>query len=310
MPRRRARGAARGFVALGALLGLCAAPSLARREGPRRDEPIGESGGRPLDVIEAERRLTLDEADDLERRLQALSGAQDRRKGRLRVRLRSLYKLTQGGFGRLVLGADSPRELYVRRNGARQIISRDLEELQALRDELRELGEEQAELRERLGRVAQLEAEAAQARAQAQQAERRQIAGLGALRGALPRPVSPGAIVAPFGRDPVDRGLEAFRHGAELSAEPGAPVKAVAPGQVRYAGEMSGLGRGVVVAHAGGYLTLYGRIDRTQVQVGDAVQAGTTLGRAVYPRVFFELSLSDIPLDPEPWLASRGARAE
>ena len=42
---------------------------------------------------------------------------QDRRRERLKVRLRALYKLSQGGFGRLLLGADSPRELYVRRNG-------------------------------------------------------------------------------------------------------------------------------------------------------------------------------------------------
>ncbi|MCS6912116.1 MAG: M23 family metallopeptidase [Myxococcales bacterium] len=278
------------------------------RPGDLAGDVVSELRQRPLDAIESERRLTLAEAADLERRLKTLGEAQERGKARLRIRLRALYKLSQGGFARLLLGADSPHELYLRRRGARQIIGRDLEELHALRNELKEVAAEQAELQQQMLRLQHLDAEAAAARAQLHAGLDRPLAGLGELRGLLPRPVSPGSIVAPYGREVVDRGLEIFRHGAELAAEPGSPVRAVAAGQVRYAGELAGLGHGVIIEHAGGYLTLYGRVGRTSVVAGDEVSAGMVLGRALYPRVFFQLALGDIPLDPEPWLADRRSR--
>lgn len=282
------------------------------REPPREPLPGDIEGTvspddsrRPLDAIEAERRITVAELADLERRMTALGTTRELRKERLRVRLRALYKLSQGGFGRLLLGVERPLEMYGWRDGARRVIARDVEELLALRDELRVLEQEQTRAAQGTARVATLLAEAARARAEGRD---RDLLGLGALRGELPRPVSPGEVLTPYGREVVERGLELYHNGVELSAEPGASVRAVAAGQVRYTGEMAGLSTGVILEHPGGYLTVYGRLSRLLVVPGGRVAAGTVLGQAAAGRVYFQLTLGDLPLDPEPWLASGGRR--
>lgn len=271
------------------------------RPGDIAGDVVEDLSQRPLDAILSEERLTLAEVHDLERRSNILAESQERSRAHLRKRLHALYKLSQGGFGRLLLQSDGLLDMYVRRNGARLIISRDLDELYALRSELRELDSEQAELMDRIARLSQLGTEAARARARLAAGLHRPLQGLGRERGMLPRPVQPGAIVGVFGPQFLEHGLEWFQHGVELSAEPGQKVRAVAAGQVRYTGEVAGQGRGVIVEHEGGYLSLYARLDQIAVVPGDPIAAGTALGRAPFSRVLFQLFLGDLPLDPEPW---------
>jgi len=131
-----------------------------------------------------------------------------------------------------------------------------------------------------------------------------------ASRGKLPPPVA-GRVVRRFGRAVDSEFLtETFRKGVDYEAELGTPVRAVAPGRVRFAGWFSGYGKLVILDHGDDYFSVHGHLDSIDVAVGDAVEAGGRLGRvgetgSLYgPRLYFELRRGRQPLDPAGWLAA------
>ena len=65
--------------------------------------------------------------------------------------------------------------------------------------------------------------------------------------------------------------------GVDYSVPPGTPVRAVAGGQVVFAGRVAG-GLHVTVAHPGGLRTSYSYLSRAAVAPGTAVVRGTLLG--------------------------------
>ena len=90
-------------------------------------------------------------------------------------------------------------------------------------------------------------------------------------------------MVAPvargFGRVVDDEfRTETFRKGVDFAAAAGAPVRAVAPGEVRFAGWFRGYGRIVILDHGDGYFTVSGHLDAVDVAVGDMVGEGDDLG--------------------------------
>jgi len=132
--------------------------------------------------------------------------------------------------------------------------------------------------------------------------------GFARRRGSLPRPV-PGDVVQPFGRVVDAEYLtQTFRNGVEFSARAGDSVRAVAPGQVRFAGWFRGYGRIVILDHGDGYFTVSGHLDEIFVEVGDPVEQGDTVGTAGEtgslsgPRLYFELRRGGQALDPAEWL--------
>jgi septal ring factor EnvC (AmiA/AmiB activator) len=133
-------------------------------------------------------------------------------------------------------------------------------------------------------------------------------ADFGSLRGALPRPVA-GQVARGFGLA-VDEQFrtETFRKGVDFAAEAGAPVRAVAPGEVRFAGWFRGYGRIVILDHGGGYFTVSGHLDQIDVEVGQQVAAGAEVGSVGEtgslsgPRLYFEIRRGAEPLDPALWL--------
>jgi septal ring factor EnvC (AmiA/AmiB activator) len=136
--------------------------------------------------------------------------------------------------------------------------------------------------------------------------------GFAQLAGRLPQPV-PARIAAPFGRVVDDEfGTETFRKGVEFAADAGDSVKAVAPGQVRFAGWFRGYGRIVIVDHGEGYFSVSGHLDQVFVEAGDAVGPGDTLGTVGEtgslsgPSLYFELRASGEPLDPAGWFTATG----
>lgn len=136
-----------------------------------------------------------------------------------------------------------------------------------------------------------------------------------ASQGRLPPPVA-GRVVRGFGRD-VDSEFRTatFRKGIDYEAPLGTPVRAVAPGRVRFAGWFSGYGKLVIVDHGDDYFSVCGHLSELEVAVGDAVAAGSALGRVgetgslAGPRLYFELRRGAQPLDPAGWLAG-GAGVE
>ncbi len=132
-----------------------------------------------------------------------------------------------------------------------------------------------------------------------------------ALRGQLPPPVLA----------PIDRGFgrvidaefrtETFRKGVDFAAPHGEPARAVAAGEVRFAGWFRGYGKLVILDHGDEYFTVSGHLSEIRPGVGDWVEAGQTIGLVgdtgslSGARLYFEIRRGGEPLDPGEWLQAR-----
>jgi septal ring factor EnvC (AmiA/AmiB activator) len=252
--------------------------------------------GRPPEAIDADRAGAEAEVHDLERRARALADQQTLQRARLRQRLLALYKLSNGGLLRLVADSASVAELDARREAVSRVLARDLAELAAVREEARELDLEQARRKEALARAIELGS-------QVPLADVADATGLQLLQGRMKRPVA-GSIVGAFGsaRDPIV-GVQLVRRGIELRSHAGERVRASASGQVRWIGDVPGLGRGIAIDHGDGYTTITARLDDITPAVGDSVTEGMRIARASGTSVYFELAQAATPIDPSGWLA-------
>jgi septal ring factor EnvC (AmiA/AmiB activator) len=123
------------------------------------------------------------------------------------------------------------------------------------------------------------------------------------------------AIASEFGRV-VDAEFrtETFRKGVEFDVALGTAVRAVAAGQVRYAGWFRGYGKLVILDHGEDYFTVSGHLAEIEVEAGDEVSGGEEVGRVGEtgslsgPRLYFEIRRGSEPLDPREWLRSPRAR--
>jgi murein DD-endopeptidase MepM/ murein hydrolase activator NlpD len=128
------------------------------------------------------------------------------------------------------------------------------------------------------------------------------------LRGALSPPVR-GRVELPFGPAPVPGRFTTVRHpGVTWAVGAGAEVHAVARGIVRYAGELNGYGRVVIMDHGTGYHSVYALLSRVEAVVGALVEANECIGLTGVAspgggaRLYFELRYLGDPLDPAEWL--------
>jgi septal ring factor EnvC (AmiA/AmiB activator) len=121
------------------------------------------------------------------------------------------------------------------------------------------------------------------------------------LKGALDWPL-PGVVAVPFGRRRDPRyGTEMPHNGVELEVVEGSPVRAVYPGEVRFAAPFQDLGFTVVIQHPGRVLTLYAGLGELRVAEGDVVVLNTAIGVA-RERLYFEIRVAATPEDPRSWL--------
>ncbi|HPI13079.1 MAG TPA: peptidoglycan DD-metalloendopeptidase family protein [Spirochaetota bacterium] len=85
-------------------------------------------------------------------------------------------------------------------------------------------------------------------------------------------------------------------------------VKATKYGKVTYAGWLGGYGLAVLIAHPGGYKSLYGHLSRITVREGQYVKQGQVIarsgntGRSTGPHLHFELIRSGAHLNPRGYL--------
>jgi septal ring factor EnvC (AmiA/AmiB activator) len=134
------------------------------------------------------------------------------------------------------------------------------------------------------------------------------------LQHELPPPVDV-PIARGFGRV-VDEEFftETFRKGVEYDAPEGAPVRAVADGDVRFAGWFRGFGRLVILDHGDEYFTVSGHLSEMSVEVGDRVSRGDAIGAVGEtgslsgPQLYFEIRRGGAPLDPRDWLQQGDSR--
>ena len=121
--------------------------------------------------------------------------------------------------------------------------------------------------------------------------------------------VSQGFGPTTFWFEPPYAGYPHFHTGLDLVAPFGTPVYAADDGMVALVGSSSsGYGNYVVIAHAGGFDTLYGHLSTSLVKVGQQVTQGTVVGlegstgNSTGPHLHFELRIGQKPVDPTPYL--------
>lgn len=117
-------------------------------------------------------------------------------------------------------------------------------------------------------------------------------------------PVS-GSISSDFGyRDHPTEGEERFHYGVDLAADTGTDINCFADGTVTVVGESSSYGKYCIVAHEGGYSTLYAHCSRVTASSGACVEEGEKIGEvgetgiATGPHLHFELQRDGVYLNP------------
>jgi septal ring factor EnvC (AmiA/AmiB activator) len=134
--------------------------------------------------------------------------------------------------------------------------------------------------------------------------------GFRALRGKLPFPTE-GVVEVGFGKVVNPRfNTITVQKGVDIRAAAGAPVRAVAPGKVVFAGWLRGYGNLLILDHGGGYHTLMAHLDTMKPEVGAEVQGGDEVGtvgdtgslKGAY--LYFEIRKSGQAVDPKSWLTA------
>nr|WP_326184998.1 M23 family metallopeptidase [uncultured Oscillibacter sp.] len=117
-------------------------------------------------------------------------------------------------------------------------------------------------------------------------------------------PVS-GTLTSSFGyREHPVEGEERFHYGVDLAADTGTAINCFADGVVTAVGESSSYGKYCIVAHAGGYSTLYAHCSRVTASSGAAVTEGQKIaevgetGMATGPHLHFEIQQNGTYLNP------------
>jgi murein DD-endopeptidase MepM/ murein hydrolase activator NlpD len=130
-----------------------------------------------------------------------------------------------------------------------------------------------------------------------------------------------GTISQPFGpttntaEPPLTYQGQYFAHfhpGIDIAAPLGTPVRAIAAGQVIFAGPDSTGAVVVQIEHAPNVISLYGHMqDPPAVKVGDVVATGQVIGSVgvtgitTGPHLHFAISLDGLPIDPSAVLPPR-----
>jgi murein hydrolase activator len=136
--------------------------------------------------------------------------------------------------------------------------------------------------------------------------------GLEPLKGKLPWPVNSSDISTESKKVSDDLAKTIKLKGVDFNVLPGSAVKAVADGRVIYSGRMPGLGSICILDHGERSYSLYGRLGKIDVRVGEDIEAGAVLaasqdkegqnsviyfeirknGASVNPKIYFKRSLS------------------
>ncbi len=127
----------------------------------------------------------------------------------------------------------------------------------------------------------------------------------------LPWPIE-GPVIRKFGKivHPIYKTVT-MSNGLDIKASEGEAVLCVAPGQIDYIGWMRGYGKFVIVNHFGGYLTIYGHMNRIDVATDQKVKYGTVLGIVGDTgslngvKLHFQIRKSTETLNPQDWLEKK-----
>jgi septal ring factor EnvC (AmiA/AmiB activator) len=258
------------------------------------------------------------EMEETARRLRALEESIERARPVLAARARSLYKLGELSYLRLLLSVERPSDMFRGYRLVTTLARRDSERIAGFRADLQAQSAARADLQRKAEQVLALRAdldrtrrvlEADRARktrlltdivekkethaayvAELQDAEKQLGQMLGGLAGgevSVPIPAFKGVLAWPVqGRVRVPFGLRkharfdtyTVQNGMEIEAPADEPVHAVHEGTVVFADMFRGYGNMVVLDHGGKHHSLYAHLGEIRVKAGQRLQAGEVLG--------------------------------
>jgi len=131
-----------------------------------------------------------------------------------------------------------------------------------------------------------------------------------AAKGRLRWPAAGGKIVTRYGKQqhPVLHTVTDNK-GIDIGVSSGSAIAAVAPGEVSTIWWLPSYGNLVIVAHDGGYRTVYAHLADINVEEGQKVAAGQSIGQSGEgidgPMIHFEVWRGRETQDPEKWLGPR-----
>jgi septal ring factor EnvC (AmiA/AmiB activator) len=120
-----------------------------------------------------------------------------------------------------------------------------------------------------------------------------------------------GPVLSTFGKKRVkELKTWVINNGIEIGAAKGSTVKAVASGEVIYAGLFRSYGRVVIVEHGKGFVSIYGQLGAMSRKTGERVSRGAPLGAAGAGDdgkglLYLELRQGSDALNPLTWLKKR-----
>lgn len=132
---------------------------------------------------------------------------------------------------------------------------------------------------------------------------------LASSRMAFVYPVMGPRMSSDFGvrKHPVKK-VRRHHDGIDLAAPVGAPIRAIADGQVMYADPHGGYGRYIVIRHNNDFTSHYGHCEKMDVTPGATVVAGQIIGTvgssgvSTGPHLHFEIRHNGVAQNPERYL--------
>jgi len=140
----------------------------------------------------------------------------------------------------------------------------------------------------------------------------REVVDMAHLKGQLFPPAF-GFIEKPFGAVVHPTSHTATHHaGIRIRVAPGSWIRSIAPGKVAYVGKLQGLGKLVILEHAGGFHTLAAHLQETFIEAGEELPKGAWLGSAGEKSgeasVYFEIRHQGKAQNPEGWFVPSSFR--
>ncbi|MEO6290138.1 MAG: M23 family metallopeptidase, partial [Ginsengibacter sp.] len=107
----------------------------------------------------------------------------------------------------------------------------------------------------------------------------------------------------PFGGDNIET-----HKGLDIKGPSGSPVKAMAKGNVAFAGPRGGFGNCIILKHGNGFETLYGHLSKITVSLGQKIDIGQQIGkigstgRSTGPHLHYEIHRNGEKINPQSFL--------
>jgi murein DD-endopeptidase MepM/ murein hydrolase activator NlpD len=120
----------------------------------------------------------------------------------------------------------------------------------------------------------------------------------------------PGAITSEFGHreNPFGGSVIETHKGLDIKGPIGGKVKAVAKGEVVFAGLKGGFGNCIILKHGNGFETLYGHLSKILVSVGQQIYIGQEIGNigstghSTGPHLHYEIHRNGQKINPQSFL--------